>query len=257
MRYRIIHVLLVFACLLMAAPLAAAPAQAAPAAAGLAQSASGDLPGTSWTLSSLNGQLPLPGTTVTLVFGTDGTVSGSDGCNRFSTTYTNSGSTIRIRPVAATTMMACPPPVAQQATAYMQALVLADKYEVRSSMLTLFDGSKVLATFVSAGQGLEGTDWQVTAYNNGRNAVVSVQVGTELTAAFGEDGIVSGSGGCNDYFADYTAADGKIAIGPVGATFRMCPEPNGVMEQEAEYLAALASAVTYKVEGNFLDSDAA
>ena len=66
----------------------------------------------------------------------------------------------------------------------MQALVLADKYEVRSSMLTLFDGNKVVATFVSAGQGLAGTDWQVTAYNNGRNAVVSVQVGTELTAVF-------------------------------------------------------------------------
>ena len=132
---------------------------------------------------------------MTLVFGTDGTVSGSDGCNRFSTTYTTTGSTIRIRPTAATTMMACPQPVAQQATAYMQALVLADKYEVRSSMLTLFDGDKVVATFVSAGQGLEGTDWQVTAYNNGRNAVVSVQVGTELTAAFGDDGIVSGSGG--------------------------------------------------------------
>ena len=82
-------------------------------------------------------------------------MSGSDGCNRFSTTYTTTGSTIRIRPTAATTMMACPQPVAQQATAYMQALVLADKYEVRSSMLTLFDGNKVLATFVSAGQGLE------------------------------------------------------------------------------------------------------
>ena len=190
---------------------------------------------------------------MTLVFGTDGTVSGSDGCNRFSTTYTTTGSTIRVRPTAATTMMACPQPVAQQATAYMQALVLADKYEVRSNMLTLFDGNKVVATFVNAGQGLEGTHWQVTAYNNGRNAVVSVQIGTELTASFGDDGIVSGSAGCNDYFADYTAADGKITVGPVGSTFRMCPEPNGVMEQEAEYLVALASATTYKVEGNSLE----
>ena len=208
MRYRIVHVFLVFTFVLLAMPLGAAPAQAAAPA----QSASGDLPGTSWVLSSLNGRLPLAGTTSTLVFGTDGTVSGSDGCNRFSTTYTTTGSTIRIRPTAATTMMACPQPVAQQATAYMQALVLADTYEVRSTMLTLFDGNKVLATFVSAGQGLEGTDWQVTAYNNGRNAVVSVQIGTELTAAFGDDGIVSGSAGCNDYFADYTAADGKITV---------------------------------------------
>ena len=95
----------------------------------------------------------------------------------------------------------------------MQALVLADKYEVRSNMLTLFDGQKIVATFVSASQELAGTQWQVLAYNNGRNAVVSVQIGTELTASFEDDGILLGNAGCNDYFADYTTDDGTITIG--------------------------------------------
>ena len=38
----------------------------------LVQAADSALGGTSWVLSSLNGQLPLPGTTVTLQFGDDG-----------------------------------------------------------------------------------------------------------------------------------------------------------------------------------------
>ena len=245
MRHRIINVFLLLAGLFVLAAVSAVPAAA--------QTAGGDLPGTSWTLSSLNSQLPLPGTTVTLQFGTDGTVSGSDGCNRFNTTYTTTGSTIRIRPLAASTMMACPEPVAAQATAYMQALVLADKYEVRSNTLTLFDGQKIVATFVNASQGLAGTQWQVLAYNNGRNAVVSVQIGTELSASFEDEGTLLGNAGCNDYFAAYETEDGTIAIDDIGVTFRMCPEPNGVMEQEAEFLAALQSAATYTVEGNFLE----
>ena len=157
MRYRIIHVFLVLASLLLAAPVGAVPAQAAPAAASLAQSAGGDLPGTSWILSSLKGQLPLPGTTVTLVFGTDGTVSGSDGCNRFSTTYTTTGASIRIRPTAATTMMACPPPVAQQGDNLHAGAGAGGQVRGAQHHLTLFDGSKVVATFVSAGQGLADT----------------------------------------------------------------------------------------------------
>jgi len=31
-----------------------------------------------------------------------------------------------------------------------------------------------------------------------------------------------------------------------------CSEPAGVMEQEAQYLAALQSAATYQIEGNVL-----
>jgi heat shock protein HslJ len=47
-----------------------------------AQAASSPLSGTSWVLSSLNGQLPLPGTPVTpvtLQFEADSSASGSDG----------------------------------------------------------------------------------------------------------------------------------------------------------------------------------
>ena len=45
---------------------------------------------------------------------------------------------------------------------------------------------------------LEGVDWEVTGYNNGRQAVVSPKLGTRLNLMF-EDGLVSGSSGCNRF----------------------------------------------------------
>src|SRR4051812_39608286 len=86
-----------------------------------AQAASSPLSGTSWVLSSLNGQLPLPGTPVTLQFDASGTASGADGCSRYSTTYTvKKGTSITFGQPTAATMMACAEPVMTQATAYMQ-----------------------------------------------------------------------------------------------------------------------------------------
>ena len=44
-----------------------------------------------------------------------------------------------------------------------------------------------------------------------------------------------------------------IQIGAPGATRKVCTAPAGIMEQESAYLAALASASTYRVEGNQLE----
>jgi heat shock protein HslJ len=102
-------------------------------------------------------------------------------------------------------------------------------------------------------QALGGTSWDVTAYNNGKQAVVSVLVETELTAMFGKGGSLSGFGGCNEYNASYKATAPKISIGPVASTRKHCEEPAGVSEQETAYLAALETAATYRVEGSRLE----
>ena len=93
------------------APEAATPEVATPAV-------SPDLAGTSWVLSSLDGNLPVPDTTVTLQFGADGTASGTDGCNQYSTTFTQDGASLTINQPMASTMMACPEPIMNQAAAY-------------------------------------------------------------------------------------------------------------------------------------------
>lgn len=208
--------------------------------------------GASWDLSSLAGNPPLEGTSVTLAFGADGSLSGLDGCNNFSTTYTEDGSSLTIAQPMASTMMACEEPVMAQANAVVTALSATTTFSVANGELTLSDGSQTLATFSAGLSDLTDTAWDVVNYNNGREAVVGILEGTEITAYFGADGAVAGNAGCNQYFADYTTDGSNISIGQPGSTMMFCAEPEGVMEQESEYLAALQSAATYSISGDML-----
>lgn len=53
-------------------------------------------------------------------------------------------------------------------------------------------------------------------------------------------GTVSGYGGCNRWSASFTTGGGgQITLGPPRSTRMFCAEPAGVMEREAEFLAAL------------------
>ena len=143
-----------------------------------------------------------------------------------------------------------------QASAFQESLAAAETFSATEQELILLDGGgNELAAFAVVSQELSGTSWIVTSYNNGREAVVGVISGTEMTAAFGDDGQVSGTAGCNNYFASYEAEAeaGTITIDQIGLTDMACEGPDGIMEQEQAFLAALATAVTYRVEGNTLE----
>ena len=213
------------------------------------------LAGTGWILDTLNGDPVLAEAAVTLNFGADGTLSGSDGCNQYNTTYTISGSRLTVSEPIATTRMACPDPIMQQGSAYLEALSNAATYETQGDKLTLAgaDGA-ALATFSAQSTDLAGTSWDVITYNNGTQAVVSVMAGTRLTADFGPDGDLTGFAGCNDYNASYvTSGRDKIEFGPVASTRKFCDQPEGAMDQETQYLAALSTAATYRIDGAKLE----
>ncbi len=118
--------------------------------------------------------------------------------------------------------------------------------------MILRGGNEILATFVAESQDLAGTNWQVTGYNNGREAVVGVIDGSEITANFGTDGQLSGEAGCNNYSAGYTVNGDTLTIGEIATTFRFCESPPDVMTQEAEYLIALSTVATFGMEGNLM-----
>ena len=94
--------------------------------------------------------------------------------------------------------------------------------------------------------------WQATGILQG-SAVSSPIAGTELTASFAGSGALTGSAGCNTYTATYTTDRGAIEITQPAATEKFCPEPEGIMEQEASYLAALPKAVGYRISGRVLE----
>jgi heat shock protein HslJ len=64
---------------------------------------------------------------------------------------------------------------------------------------------------------------------------------TTISAEFTADGRVAGDAGCNRYTGSARAeASGSLSVGPLASTRMACAQ--GVMDQEARYLAALGSA---------------
>lgn len=217
------------------------------------------LEGTLWQLVSYNGGQQamkgvLPETRITALF-ENGTVGGSAGCNNYSGPYEVSGNQISIGPLAGTMKMCnSPEGIMEQEAAYQTALQSAASYRIIASRLELISGNGELAAVFSVAESvtLEDTPWTVVSYNNGRGGVVSVIIGTELTMQF-VDGTVGGSAGCNNYNASYETDGDQITIGPAATTRKMCAEPEGIMEQEAEFLAALESVATYFIDGDTMD----
>ncbi len=223
-----------------------------------------DLSGTSWTLSAYaaadGAEVPaVPESDgAPLTFGTDGSLSGSTGCNRFAGTFTQDGASLTVA-LGPMTLMACDGPVADQESAVIAALGEVASFTADGDLVLLSDGGDALLTYAAGLTSLSGTSWQATGINNGVGGVESNAVTSTITAAFGADDKVSGSGGCNTYSATYTTGGtDEIVIGPVAATKMACPED--VMTVEGQYFAALGAAATYTIEGNSLtlrDADGA
>ena len=222
-----------------------------------AQADGGNLPapleGGAWRLTELPGEssaalarLPRP---VTARFDS-GRLTGFAGCNQFSGSYTLDGDALKIGQVAST-QMACPEPGSSIERAFHAALSGTLRYAI--------DGDDMVATN-AAGQTLRfrrepppqlaGSEWKVTSFNNGRQAVVGVIGESSITISFA-DGKVSGSAGCNGFHGTYSASGSSIQFGPLATTRRACEEP--LMTQERKFLDALATTVKWSVEGNVLD----
>ena len=178
----------------------------------------------------------------------NGQVTGNTGCNNYNGTYDVDGNRISFGPMAST-LMACPPPETEQEQGYLSALGMVSTFAVDGDNLEMMNeaGEVVLAYEAMESVSLTATPWIVSRYNNGRGGMTSVIIGTEITANFTEDGVVSGSAGCNSYNAPFEAEEDMISIGLVAVTQKLCSEPEGMMEQEAEYLSALQNAAVYTI----------
>ncbi len=232
------------------AALAVGPGAAAPA---IPHSSPPSLDQSAWILAALPGHPLVPQYPATIHF-RDGKVNGTDGCNSYSGSYRAEGERFEIAPDLATTNMACPERLMKQADAFQRALANARAARVHNGRLVFLDASgAATARFILQSNDLAGTAWEVTGYNNGRQAVVSVTAGSRLTLQFGADGRVSGSAGCNRFTGPYTSSADRVAIGKLAATRKVCNQPRNVMEQEDAFLKALSSAAAVRVDANRLE----
>jgi heat shock protein HslJ len=123
----------------------------------------------------------------------------------------------------------------------------AASFSATTASLVISDqtGRTLLEFAAAPSNPLVGT-WEVTGYNNGAGALVSVAIDTEVTASFGADGTLAGSAGCNEYSGSYVVDGMALSIGPLATTRKACDE--SVMEQETRFLAALQATSGYRFE---------
>jgi len=95
---------------------------------------------------------------------------------------------------------------------------------------------------------IDDTAWVLLRFGEQGN-LQAVLEGTEITATFNsQDSQVKGSGGCNTYFGEYQAEKNELSISDLAWTEIGCLDPEGVLEQEQQYLSALQTAESYTIE---------
>jgi heat shock protein HslJ len=199
----------------------------------------------------------LPGTRITATFSAGGRLAGSAGCNHYFGEYREEGDTLTVKGIGSTLIACLDPGVMDQETRYLALLGSAAWFRIDGDRLVISDaGGAVILTFtrmkIPAPLPLTGTTWVLESLSAGGGAVSSVIAGTEIDALFSPEGRVTGSAGCNRYFAEYNLSGSSLSIGPAGSTKMFCGEPTGRMEQEQSYLSLLASATGYGIDGDRL-----
>ena len=193
-------------------------------------------------------------------------ISGKAGCKKYNGPYFALGNYLFTGEVFSDAIFCVPDEINQLITDYLSALGGTNHYENSGDELRLLDlDDNILAVFTSQSKGgLAGSWWRVVYFIDNRqnnNAypfyerikkIVDPLPGTTISLRFLEDQL-GGSGGCNDYFGRYEIENGSIQITERGNSVMACPEPSGLMEQEALYFIALRSVTAYRVDGDYLE----
>jgi hypothetical protein len=79
----------------------------------------------------------------------------------------------------------------------------------------------------------------------------SVITGTTIAGVFGEDGRLSGSAGCNNYFGSYTVTGTSLSISSPGS-IKMNSPGRGIMPEESSCLVFLGKAAAISISRNWL-----
>lgn len=101
---------------------------------------------------------------------------------------------------------------------------------------------------------LAGTSWELISLN-GKDLIE----GTAITLDFTET-YLGGQMGCNGYGGSPDSGkyisknNGTFQLGdPFAVTVQLCTEPEGIMDQEAEYIETLINAARFKITDDRLE----
>ena len=212
-----------------------------------------------WQLSSINGQ-PLPeGVSVNVIFtpgdspiaqGGENTISGNGGCNTFTGSYSLTGETFTTSPLAQTQMM-CEESAIRIEEIFVTGLQNVKSYQIILDQLTIITASSSLL-FDADRLPLEGPRWILTgsgAADNPQPPSDGAVFIANFERQFGmPSGVKSGTTGCNDYTATYTASFDEFKVNLPQTSQNTCSAAQ--TEAEQHYFLSLNAARDYLILGN-------
>lgn len=101
------------------------------------------------------------------------------------------------------------------------------------------------ADFSTGQKALAGSEWHLVSIGPiGAGSLPAPAA--RVTLKFGNDGRISGSGGCNSYGGNYRVQGNRLTLSQVFSTKRACIDANA-NKQESQYFAALESASRFRL----------
>jgi heat shock protein HslJ len=183
---------------------------------------------------------------------TEGRLSGFSGCNRFKGSYTISGDRVNVGRQTHT-VNKCADPAVEVENALKVAFAEPVRYQVADGRMTATTQTGATMVFeAEPAHALEGVEWEVTEFDNGKGVLVRPAKGTTVSLSFRGDGALIGNAGCNLFKAPYQRDGERLTIEPAVATHRKCTGLT-VMDQERIFLATLLAAKTWTLRGELLD----
>jgi heat shock protein HslJ len=215
---------------------------------------------THWVLTAYGNPdqptLSEPGIVTTANFDTDGILSGTGGCNRYTTSYTIEDGTLSVA-LPASTLMACAAGMDQEYD-FLQALESAESYQIIGDSLEIsYQAGAGMLHFSASHLPLENVRWTL-ARIDGQPLPEGVEAHLTLTPETGDlSNQVNGKSGCNNFFGTYIVDGSGLSFpDPFGSTQMMCEE--AAMQVEQDFISRLESAQSYEIalQGLIVWSDA-
>jgi heat shock protein HslJ len=194
-------------------------------------------------------QIVTPGLKTFINFQEDGNLNGNAGCNNFFGPFeaTEKGN-LSLKEAVGSTLMYCEDFMDEEAT-FLAAIQSAKSFHFN-------DHDQLVIKFKKSVEGFDymlfvnqqatlllGTDWVLSSLI-AKNSDIPVPPASAPILNLDENGRMTGHGGCNNIFSDFTAADGSISFGPIASTRMFC---EGLMELENSFTTALDAVTRYEI----------
>lgn len=189
-----------------------------------------------------------PGSTITLAFNTDGTLSARGGCNNMSGGFTVNGDVLTVATMAST-MMACEEALMNQDTWLAAFLASSPTWTYTDSVLTLTNGTDtmVMSAPVAGPAAVDATGWKVVGLISktaDANSVTAVDPALNAWIRFAAGQAVVNTS-CNTGTGVAEVGGTSIIWGPLATTLIGCDGASAATEQAM--LAVLQGETNYSL----------